>query len=624
VVAGTLYVDLHAADVKSSTATWPNKAGKGDFTAAGTPTYNANIGGTGIAGVTFNGTTDAYLGPTTTSDLDGNSDCSIEVWAYNPNIASEETLVAWGHRGGPNDSNMAFNYGSNGAYGAVGHWGDDIGWNGAPAAGQWHYLVYTYDGVGLAKVYSDGFLKNQRSYPAGLTIWAALPIRIAAQCNTTGDDFDFGQALSGTIASVRVHGGQLSDNDIKNNFLYGIELTDPGALQGINVSLSSSPLVGVGAKATATVTANYANRNYLNVAGFSTFTSSDTNVVTVDASGNLTGVKLGTASLVVKYLTVQATQAVSVVAVPTPVLIHRYSFSEATGTTTVKDSVGTANGTLKGDLTLGGGFSGSGKLSLPGGTSGSGAPYVDLPNGLISSMTNATFEAWVTWNGAGPGGDTWQRIFDFGDNTGGEDAQGTGLTYLFLTPLGGAGDVRFAATIGSNGAEQPILDGSAPLATNVVSYVAVSYDARVQNARLYVNGTNVASGTAPIALKQINDINVWLGRSQWNDPYFSGDFDEFRIWEGALSDAQIAADFTAGPDTVPAAPSNVSLGIALATPNVVISWSSDATGFALESSAALGSQAKWAAVSTPPVTNNGKSQVTVPIAGTAQFYRLRK
>jgi hypothetical protein len=241
-------------------------------------------------------------------------------------------------------------------------------------------------------------------------------------------------------------------------------------------------------------------------------------------------------------------------------------------------------------------------------------------------MTNATFEAWVTWAGAGAGGDTWQRIFDFGDNSNGEDAQGTGLTYLFLTPQGGAGVVRFAATIGSNGAEQPILDGGAPLSTNQASYVAVSYDANGQTAALYVNGSKVASGTAPVALKQINDINVWLGRSNWNDPYFAGDFDEFRVWEGAMTADQISADFAAGPDTVPTgpAPSGPSLAASLSGQNIVITWSTDATGYGLEASAVVGTQAKWNAVSTPPVVDSGKNKVTVPISGATQFYRLKK
>src|SRR5262245_42814338 len=35
---------------------------------------------------------------------------SIEVWAYNPDIVGEETMVSWGHRGGaPDGSNISFN-----------------------------------------------------------------------------------------------------------------------------------------------------------------------------------------------------------------------------------------------------------------------------------------------------------------------------------------------------------------------------------------------------------------------------------------------------------------------------------------------------------------------------------
>ena len=92
-------------------------------------------------------------------------------------------------------------------------------------------------------------------------------------------------------------------------------------------------------------------------------------------------------------------------------LVHRYSFGEAPGSTTVKDSVGTADGALVGT----GDFTGDGKLNLTG-VDG----YVDLPNGIISSLTNATFETWITWNSAR----TWERIFDLGSSTGGEDVSG--------------------------------------------------------------------------------------------------------------------------------------------------------------------------------------------------------
>ena len=65
---------------------------------------------------------------------------------------------------------MSFNYGVNGSYGAVGHWGGgpDLGWidnnntPGAPAANKWHHLVYTFDEE-VYRVYADGQLWNEQS-----------------------------------------------------------------------------------------------------------------------------------------------------------------------------------------------------------------------------------------------------------------------------------------------------------------------------------------------------------------------------------------------------------------------------------------------------------------------------
>ena len=95
------------------------------------------------------------------------------------------------------------------------------------------------------------------------------------------------------------------------------------------------------------------------------------------------------------------------------------------------DSVGGANGTVVG---VGASLTGS-ELVLPGGPSAD-APYADLPNGIISSLTDASVEAWVTIDGA----QNWGRIFDFGSTAPGGDAGeveepgggGEGLDYLAL------------------------------------------------------------------------------------------------------------------------------------------------------------------------------------------------
>jgi hypothetical protein len=622
IVAGTLFVDLRASDASDDPNLWENRAGTGDFYAVGTPTYVANVQDTGVAGVQFNPvapSTDAYEGPYTTADLHGSSDRSIEVWAYNPAIADEETLVAWGRRGGPDGSNMSFNYGANGTYGAVGHWGGpDMGWSGTPAAGQWHYLVYTYDGASTARVYADGVLRTTEAVGT-LNTHTDLPIRLAAQATTAGTDFEFGQALSGYLAMVRVHTGRLSDADVANNFLFGPTLSPPGALETVALSVSAATLPGPRFFGQAQVLANFANLKNVNVTGWSELISSDPTVVTVTAAGVYTALKTGTATLSGSYEGRPVSQLITVLDPPPLALKHRYSFSEAAGSTTAADAVGSAHGTLKGS---GADFDGAGRLLLPGGTASAADPvagYVDLPNGIISSLVNLTFEAWITWEGAG----SWQRIFDFGTSAGGEDVVNGNGAYFFLSPQGDV-NLRFAVRDPRTGGEPTQLTAPAPLSTGTEIYVAAVYDYTGNQARLYRDATQVATGAAAVPPNIINDVNNWLGRSQWNDAMFQGSFNEFRIWEGALSPEQVAANFAAGPNEVPAPTTPPELGIARSGSNVVISWPSSATGFMLQVTPSLGAGAAWTTVDTSgAVEEAGMKKLTVAIGSTSQYYRMR-
>src|SRR5262252_10836249 len=169
-----------------------------------------------------------------------------------------------------------------------------------------------------------------------------------------------------------------------------------------------------------------------------------------------------------------------------PVLTHRYSFEGAPGTAFVADSVGTANGTLFG----GGSFTGDGKLNLFGANG-----FVDLPNGIISALSNVTLETWLTWNG----GAQWQRIFDFGSNSGGENGQGTGLTYLLLTPRSAGNFMHFAATTNSGSGEVPA-NSAQMLPTGQQVHVTVTYDFLAGTAELFQNGQRLATGAAAIPL----------------------------------------------------------------------------------------------------------------------------
>ena len=81
--------------------------------------------------------------------------------------------------------------------------------------------------------------------------------------------------------------------------------------------------------------------------------------------------------------------------------------------------------------------------------------------------------------------------------------------------------------------------------------VALVVDGVLGSLAIYIDGVlEVAtpSGQA-IDLSAINDLNNWLGRSQFpTDPGLAGDILEFRIYGTALTAADIALSFELGAD----------------------------------------------------------------------------
>jgi hypothetical protein len=225
-------------------------------------------------------------------------------------------------------------------------------------------------------------------------------------------------------------------------------------------------------------------------------------------------------------------------------LRNLYTF-DGTGTE-IRDTRGDAHGTLlhfPETSTPLDGMQFNGRLTLDGQGS-----YVALPPGLISSLSDATFEAWVTWRG----GDAWARIFDFGNNNGGTPY--IGVTYLFLTTSRpDNGGVRVAYSV-AGPQDETVVDGVDTLPIhigpddNAPDQVAVVVDRTNASMRLYSNGVEIASTPQPVDLGAINDVNNWLGRSNYFvDPALSALFVEFRIYSQALTTAQINASFQAGP-----------------------------------------------------------------------------
>ena len=243
-VAEDLLVDLRAEELPygQGVTTWTNHGSLGDFTANGSPIVE-NVAG--MKAVTFDGGS-WFNGPTSTAGIEGSGTRTIEVWAYNPAIPGEETIVSWAHRGGPDGTNMSFNYGNNAAWGAVGHWGGvaDMGWWGthspAPAANKWWHLTYTHDGT-ATRLYVNGEEESVRD-PITLDTYGGSPIRVAAQADGTGAGVDAAFNFTGSIAAVRIHDGVLSPADVQRNYKLGrIKAWNPNPADGaLHTSLYAS------------------------------------------------------------------------------------------------------------------------------------------------------------------------------------------------------------------------------------------------------------------------------------------------------------------------------------------------------------------------------------------------
>jgi hypothetical protein len=199
--------------------------------------------------------------------------------------------------------------------------------------------------------------------------------------------------------------------------------------------------------------------------------------------------------------------------------IAELSFNETSGTTASDLSGNGWTGTLTGGAAWAAGNS-SNAVDLNG-TNG----YVALPTGVVSSADSITVAAWVNLDTVS----NWSRIFDFGSGT---------SKYMFLSPQNGAnGNIRFEI---KNGSAVRTIEGTSALATGGWHHVAVTLDGTT--GMLYVDGQLAGSSAVNIRPSQLGATTQnWIGRSQFSaDPYLDGRVDEFRIYNRALSAAEVS------------------------------------------------------------------------------------
>jgi fibronectin type 3 domain-containing protein len=245
---------------------------------------------------------------------------------------------------------------------------------------------------------------------------------------------------------------------------------------------------------------------------------------------------------------------------PLPGMVAAYGFDEGSGTTTADQSGNNNTGTLSNAT-----WSTSGKFGKALSFNGTNAWVTVNSASSLDLTTGMTAEAWVnpTTLGAayrtlvfkeGAGGEVWTL---YGNQSGSPQAP------LGEVHVGGYHDAV----------------GTGTLPTGAWTHVAMTFDG--SNVRLYINGTLVSTTAAAGSLTVANGALRIGGNNIWGE-YFSGLIDEVRVYNRALSAAEIQQDMTTAitptDSQPPSAPGSLSASGSVSSASLSWSASSDNVG----------------------------------------------
>ncbi|WP_211370402.1 LamG domain-containing protein, partial [Nonomuraea turkmeniaca] len=383
----------------------------------------------------------------------------------------------------------------------------------------WSHVAATYDGSTL-RMFVNG-TQVATNPTVGSLRTGTSPLRI-------GGNSGSGEYFSGLIDEVRIYNKALTAAQITTDMNTPVGQQGPPDTQAPTAPGSLTATGGPGS-AQLTWTASTDN---VGVTGYTVhrsatagFTPSGANQVGSTASTSFTdsGVAAGTHYYRVVAFdgssnTSPSSNEASAVVTQSPTvtgLVAAYGMNAGTGTT-VADSSGTGNNGTATSATWAVGKYGQ-ALSFNGTSS-----WVTVADSSSLRLTSGmTLEAWV--RPASVSG--WRTVLmkEFGAD----------LAYA-LMGSGGSGPGAFIFT--SSGANaQAVSD----LPVNTWSHVAATYDG--STLRMFVNGTQVATNPTVGSLRT-GTSPLRIGGNSGSGEYFSGLIDEVRIYNKALTAAQITTD----------------------------------------------------------------------------------
>ena len=456
----------------------------------------------------------------------------------------------------------------------------------------WTYVALTYDGA-TVRLYINGTQVASRA-ATGAIQTTNSPLWI-------GGNSPYGEYFQGLIDEARVYNRALTQAEVQSDMNTSIvptapDTSPPTAPAGLTATASGSSQVNLNWSASTDNVGVAGYRvercqgtgctNFAQV-GTPTATSySDTGLApsstyryqvrAVDASGNFSG-----------YSTVAEATTGAGPATP-PGLVGAWAFAEGNGTTTA-DSSGNGNaGTL-----LGASWTTLGRYGNALSFNGTNSQVRVADSASLDLTTAMTLSAWIEPTASQSG---WRTILQHETDAYFLNASNSNGPLL---PSGG----------GNFGGTTQFLSGTTANPVNAWTYVTTTYDGAT--VRLYINGTQVASRAATGAIQTTNSP-LWIGGNSPYGEYFQGLIDEARVYNRALTQAEVQSDMNTSivptaPDTSPpTAPAGLT-ATASGSSQVNLNWSASTdnvgvAGYRVERCQGAGCT-NFAQVGTPTATS---------------------
>ena len=267
---------------------------------------------------------------------------------------------------------------------------------------------------------------------------------------------------------------------------------------------------------------------------------------------------------------------------------HRWSFNGS-----LADSAGGSDAVALGSVAAG-----AKQYTLAGGARGTS--YLALGSNLLSTTTPVTIELWATQNSI----QNWSRVFDFGANM---------PNFIMMSWSMGTSLTSDRVETQQNGVSTKVDNSMQPYTLGTEYHIAMVITPNVGGNgkvlfrwyKMNALGTTLTSSSmcsTNYTLVGLVQTNMWLGHSEYSDYDAGASYNEVRIWDQALTEAQLATNSVLGADTLPA----LGGGALSASSSVAL-----ASGSVLDLG---GSSQAMAGLSGSGVVSNGSLAVTGTVA----------